>query len=412
MTPAAAPDVQPSERLFYLTVKKHIPFSFTCEITYRCPLECRHCYLPETQGDLSPEAHRELSTAEWKHAFEELAEAGCLYLTLTGGEVFVRPDAAELARHARALGFDTKIYTTGVLLTAPIADELADLGLSAVELSLYGREFTHDFMTKRPGSFRKTLAAIDLLRERDVPVKIKCPMMKANWLDRHFLIQLAGEKGLKYQFDPTVTPRNDAGRQPLGLRLSPDQTLELLDDPAMTTPEHIERVREDYHDDSFLCSAGKNLGGVNPFGDVYPCLQLPVPAGNLREKSFREIWSRSPELARLRAIRFSDLSECSRCAIKDYCSRCPGITLLEEGDILGPSRVSCALAKAQYEKVHGPTDYVPAGLRPDFRERPQSGPAGGCGGGCRGCPPEGASSAPVFLTRYDRIGHETQGDRT
>lgn len=406
--PQALPprSIQPSARLFELTVQKLIPFSMTVEITYRCPLRCVHCYLPETQGAAPVRREDELTTDQWKRVFDDLAAVGCLYLVVTGGEILVRPDALELCAHARGLGFETKLYTTGVTLREDQADEIAAMGLASVELSVYGRPETHDAITLLPGSFEKTMLAIDRLKARDVPVTIKCPLMKPNFQDRGFLVALAEAKGLRYKFDPTTAPRNDSGREPLELRMTAAQTMEILDDSQMISVERIETVKEDYHQDSFICSAGKNLGGINPFGDVFPCLQLPVPCGNLKEKSFREIWYGAPELKHMRAIKFSDLHACSTCEIRSYCSRCPGITLLEEGDILGPSRISCTLAKAQYERVHGPTDYIPAGLRGKAGE-PENAPSGGCGGGgCGSCSSKsgGDVSFAPFETRHQKEG--------
>lgn len=366
----------PSERLFALTVSKHVPFSFTVEITNRCPLACVHCYLPETQGRAPARRPDELTTDEWKSVFDQLAAAGCLYLVITGGEILLRPDAVALAAHARSLGFDTRLFTTGVLLTESQADELAALDLSAVELSVYGRPEVHDRITLRPGSYEKTMRAVDMLTARGVTTVIKCPMMKENFSEREFLVALGQEKGVRFKADPTLAPGNDRGREMLGQRLEPEQVMDMLDDPNLISQEKIESVRDDYHDNSFLCSAGKNLGGINPFGDVFPCLQLPVVAGNLREKSFEEIWHGSPELAKIRGIHLKDIEGCNTCEIKDYCSRCPGMALLEDGNVLGPSTIACQLAKAQYERVNGPTDYVPAGLRPDFKNRSE---------GCNSC---------------------------
>jgi radical SAM protein with 4Fe4S-binding SPASM domain len=93
------------------------------------------------------------------------------------------------------------------------------------------------------------------------------------------------------------------------------------------------------------CSAGHNSCYISPYGDVFPCVQLPQAAGNLRREKFDDIWYHAPQLERLRAIRESQLPICSRCEIRSYCERCPGLALMEGGDLLGAYERACELAE-------------------------------------------------------------------
>src|SRR5207253_1034835 len=93
------------------------------------------------------------------------------------------------------------------------------------------------------------------------------------------------------------------------------------------------------------CSAGHNSCYISPYGDVFPCVQLPQAAGNLRREKFDDIWYHAPQLQRLRAIRESQLPICSRCEIRSYCERCPGLALMEGGNLLGAYERACALAE-------------------------------------------------------------------
>ena len=129
------PECTPSARLNAVTLKKNIPVSVTAELTRRCPLSCRHCYLPETRGRAEP-AH-EISTAQWKNIFKKLSGAGALYLTFTGGEPLLRPDLPELCRFAKELRFDVRVFSTGLGLTPALARELAAAGISGFEISFY-----------------------------------------------------------------------------------------------------------------------------------------------------------------------------------------------------------------------------------------------------------------------------------
>ena len=162
-------------KLNALTLGLSIPVSVTLELTRRCPLSCRHCYLPETRGRSGPA--RELSTAQWEKILRQLAEAGGLYLVFTGGEPLLRPDLARLCRRAKELKFDVRVFSTGLGLKREKALELKEAGVSGFEISFYGKSVLHDAVTGRKGSFRSSLAAARLLKSSGLAVKIKVPLM-------------------------------------------------------------------------------------------------------------------------------------------------------------------------------------------------------------------------------------------
>ena len=101
--------------------------------------------------------------------------------------------------------------------------------------------------------------------------------------------------------------------------------------------------------DGYSCSAGHTLAYISPFGDVYPCVQFPMPCGNLRTQSFQEIWYGSPALTELRTVQVRDLPTCSKCSHAGYCSRCPGLAYME-GNMRGPSSADCEKSEARTGK--------------------------------------------------------------
>jgi radical SAM protein with 4Fe4S-binding SPASM domain len=98
-----------------------------------------------------------------------------------------------------------------------------------------------------------------------------------------------------------------------------------------------------------FCEAGRTFGAVAASGDVYPCIQLPVPVGNVYEKSFERIWTEAPLLEKMREAVKADLRKCATCRHAEKCYRCPGLAYLEEGSAFGPSPTACFVAGA-YER--------------------------------------------------------------
>jgi radical SAM protein with 4Fe4S-binding SPASM domain len=88
------------------------------------------------------------------------------------------------------------------------------------------------------------------------------------------------------------------------------------------------------------CSASHTFCYISPYGDVYPCVQFPLPTGNVREQKFIDIWKYSPQMNDVRSIRVSDLPTCSSCSHSLSCSRCPGLAFME-GNMRGASTQDC-----------------------------------------------------------------------
>lgn len=320
-------------------------------------MACRHCYLPETRGRAKPT--RELKTAQWKRILAQLAEAGALYLVFTGGEPLLRPDLAELCAYAKELRFDVRIFSTGSDLTPELASEFKKAGVSGFEISFYGKPALHDSVTGVKDSFKRSLAAARLLKAAGIKVKLKTPLMKKNAAQAVWLKELAKTEGFEISFDPTITSANDGDNSALKLRLSgpklakavkflspsPDLRSSIFDlrfpspDPRSSIPDSRSPILD------FLCGAGRNVCAVGPGGELYSCLQVPVKLGDLTKRKFADIWKNSPWLKKWRRAGVKDLKGCVSCADIDFCSRCPGVSLIEEGDILAPNRPACEMAK-------------------------------------------------------------------
>jgi len=339
------PDCLPSARLNSVTLRENIPVSVTIELTRRCPLSCLHCYLPETRGRAA--AGRELAAAQWKKILRQLARAGGLYLVFTGGEPLLRPDLAEICAYAKKLNFDVRVFSSGLGLTAELARELKEAGLSAFEISLYGRPAVHDGITGLAGSFARSLAAARELRSAGIRVKIKAPLMNLNAGQANWLKALAKKEGFAVSFDLVIVPANDGDKTALKYRLGG----RALAAAVCLTESLVPAVPADGRPSAqdLLCGAGRNVCALDPAGNLYPCLQLPVKLGNLTRRKFAAVW-KNAWLKKWRRASVGDLQACLSCPDIEYCSRLSGDSLLEEGNSFAPNAPACALARALRHK--------------------------------------------------------------
>lgn len=315
-----------------------VPLSVQLDVTYRCNERCIHCYLDHDD-------HGEMTTAEIRSLLDELAEAGVFFLTLSGGEVFMRRDFFDIIEYARSLMFCVKIKTNAFMIGEKEAQRLGDLMVQDVQVSIYSHKpEVHDAITLLPGSLMRSVAGIRRLRSHGVKVIVANVLMMQNMSDHTGVKQLATELGAEYTIDPTITPMMDGDRSILRLGLGVPQLQEVFRTPGLVGDvEEFCALPPAVNDDvleEFPCSAGHTACYISPYGDLFPCVQFPLPSGNVRRQKFIDIWRYSDQLNEVRSITARDLPVCSGCDHVGTCTRCPGLAYLE-GSMRGPSSQDC-----------------------------------------------------------------------
>jgi AdoMet-dependent heme synthase len=321
-----------------------IPLSAHLDITWRCNERCVHCYLDH-------DGEGEMSTEEIKDVIRQLADVGTFFLSVSGGEPLLRRDCFEILEYARSLRFQTKLKTNAVMIGPKEAARLNKMGIEKVQISVYSHlPEVHDAITKLPGSFRRTINAIKLLKENQVHVSITNILMQFNSTHARAVKQLARDLGVEFTVDPTITPMINGDRSITKLNVTLDDLYSVMHDEEFVgnVGEFCSPVNsvDDNVLEGYSCSAGHTLAYISPFGDVFPCVSFPMPCGSVRRQKFRDIWFDSPAFAELRSVRVRDLNTCSHCNHTAYCSRCPGLAYME-GDMRGPSSSDCQKSYAR-----------------------------------------------------------------
>jgi radical SAM protein with 4Fe4S-binding SPASM domain len=325
-------------------LKLNVPLSVQLDLTYRCNERCIHCYLDHDD-------HGEMTTAEIKDLLDQMADAGVFYLTISGGEILMRRDFFEILEHARVRTFCVKLKTNGVLIREKEAARLRELGVETVQISIYShRPEVHDAITKMPGSFRQSIDAVRFLRKQGLTVTMANVLMVQNAHDYQSVRALALELDAKFTIDPTITPMMDGDRSILNLNVEQAALQEVFrnEDLVGNVEEFCAPPRgvDEEALDMLPCSAGHTSCYVSPYGDVYPCVQFPLPTGNVRRTKFVDIWRDSPQFKEVRSITLRDMPSCSKCAHGATCTRCPGLAYME-GNMRGPSSQDCEKSYAR-----------------------------------------------------------------
>jgi len=337
-----------SRRLQSTAATNRVPTAGTLELTYRCNNNCVHCYCNLPAGDKTAR-EEELATEQVFEIVDQIAKEGCLWLLLTGGEVFLREDALEIIRYCKQAGLLVTIFTNGTLITPEVADFLAEWYPLAVEITLYGAtKDTYERVTRVPGSFERCRQGVELLLGRHVPVKLKAVLLQENWHELEQMQQYAKERSLMFRYDAHIFPRSDGTQEPLAHRLTPEQVVRLnaMDDEFCSEWRDLYDTRHKLKlkdaDLIFRCGAGIRSFAVSPEGVLSLCTSHKGNGFDLRTGTFHEGWHRY-----LRDVRFQKRTHRHRCADCDLvalCGSCAAWSLLETGDLEGYVEYACEVA--------------------------------------------------------------------
>ena len=284
------------------------------EITLRCNSKCRTCDIwRKPPGD-------EMPTAEAKRVIDELAEAHVLHISWSGGETLMREDVLELIEHSHRRGIRASMNTNGSLIDLGMARRLADTGIRAVYLSLDGATpETHNNVRGYPRAYDEVLTAAHNLmrvrRERGIAsprLFFNMTVNRRNYremLDVAALTRRIGMDGL------TMTAiQNIEHYKPIpGICFEPDDWEELGPLVDRLLREHgdlLPHPREYFEGFEWSIKGPRHLYRypsvvgfltvmIHPNGDVFADPMAFEKVGNLRNRSFLDVW-RSEEFDALR----------------------------------------------------------------------------------------------------------------
>lgn len=333
------------------TALLRVPLTGSVDLTARCNLRCVHCYL----GPQLADGPQELETDLWLSIIDEVAEAGCLYLLITGGEPFLRRDFADIYRHVRRKGIIPTVFTNGTLVSSEILGLFREYPPHTVEISLYGATAeTYEGITGVRGSFAACMDGIRRLIDNGTAVKLKTILMTLNSHEFYDIENTAKVLGTKFRFDPCIFPRLNGDRSPLELRVPAGEAIEKeLSDPerVKSWAAYAERYAGGSNPDSlYTCGAGVTSFHVDSAGQLKPCLMTKDPVHDLRRGGFLDGWNRV--IPKIREKRPGPGYPCGRCEQWTFCSFCPAFFGLENHQEDVCSEYVCSMGELRFSRIY------------------------------------------------------------
>lgn len=324
----------------------HDEFDFLIQwhVTERCNLACRHCY-QDGRGSV------ELSLREIEQVLDEIGEMFSAWsdayalsiapsFNITGGEPLLREDLPEVLAGIRKRGYDVFLLTNGVQVDRERARQLAGPGIKGVQVSFEGCEEVHDNV-RGGGSFSRATDGAERLLDAGLPVTLNVTLSRMNAKSMKKVILFASHMGVQRVGFSRMVPAG-RGCELVSEMLSPAEVRALYEhifsfdirnleivtgDPVAshmrTTAKGKKRMRRS---DALCggCAAGVSGITISADGTIVPCRRMPVPLGNVRIDSLREVWALSPVPEALRdKDRYS--GRCGSCGRWDSCRGCRAI---------------------------------------------------------------------------------------
>ena len=334
-----------SSRLHEVAVRRDIPLAGAIELTARCNLRCVHCCIRDSSQEDG------LTFSVLCRILDEIAEAGCLWLLLTGGEPLLREDFWDIYAYAKRKGLLITLFTNGTLVSESAAAFLARSRPFSVEITLYGAtKQTYEAMTG-VDAYDACISGIKLLVKHRVPLSLKTMVTTVNRHELEQMKEFAQSLGLRFKYDPVIRPRLNGSKAPYNVRLPADEVaaFDIVDERRRN--EWIQLRREfrapltgEY---LFNCGAGRSNFHITPDGKLLMCSFVPEPSLDLRTNSFASGYRLFAEARQRRPV---GKNPCAECEHLIFCDSCPGVSMLE-GDKSGETPVAyyCSVAQRRAE---------------------------------------------------------------
>ncbi len=303
------------------------------EITLACCFSCKYC---GSGGGKARE--NELTTEECLNVADQLKELGCRRVSMIGGEVFMRGDWKQIVKRLTDHGIRVNIITNGYLFKNDLIQDLKEINIESVSVSLDGPKAVHD-KYRQEGSFDRAVHAMETLLSAGIPVSVISTLNSENsgYLEEIFSFL---RKYTIYAWQlQACSPMGNAANNGIDYRFDMGAVMDFVAAHMYEAPfamgvadnigyftEHEGSVRGNMSGKAIFrgCSAGITSVGIDSVGNVRGCESMYDPVfteGNLRKESLRTIWDDPERFAYNRKFNKDMLTgKCAECELGEYCA--------------------------------------------------------------------------------------------
>ncbi|GBE06587.1 MAG TPA: radical SAM protein [Nitrospirae bacterium] len=328
------------------------------EITRRCNLKCIHC---RSSSEAVVAQHPDFSLQEAFRIIDDIAGYAKPVIVLSGGEPLLRKDFFDIAQYGTQKGLRMCLATNGTLVNDDVCEKIKESGIRMVSLSLDGSVAeVHDDFRSQKGAFASTIKAAELFKKHNIEFLINSSFTKRNQKEIPKVYKLAKELGATAWYMFMIVPTG-RGEEIMSELISKEDYEDILEwhyemekkeDDILVRPTcapHYYRIilqkskeqGEKFERRSLKfstggakgCIAGQLIALIDVDGNVLPCSYFPKSAGNVKEKSFKDIWENSELFKELRDFK-KYKGKCGSCEYINVCGGCRARSYSVYGDYL------------------------------------------------------------------------------
>lgn len=341
-----------------------VPLSGTFELTRRCNFRCRMCYIHK--GEREGDREGELTAGQWIDLGRQAADAGMLFLLLTGGEPLLREDFPEIYTRLGRLGLSVSVNTNGSLL-GRAADLFERIHPTRLNVSLYGASGETYRALCGADRFAQVKENLERMIAAGIDVRLNVSVTPENGKDLEGIFAFAAAhrlhiKATSYMYPPV---RAEEACGAADARLSPEEAgryrvkIDRLQLPEEEFRRRVAAVAageiipaDDACIDPSLqgsvsrCRAGRAGFWVDWRGGLRMCGMTPVCA-DLTKMTFAEGW----QAVRRHTLAIRLPAVCTDCALRRMCPVCAAACYAETGDYGKKPEYLCRMTAAAAEEM-------------------------------------------------------------
>lgn len=310
------------EKLFYSAIKSNTPISCTLEITNICNFKCLHCYNSEASRNY-------ISFPNAKKILDELSELGCIYLVLTGGEIFTHPYFNEIYLYAIKKGFVISLFTNGSLVDNKISI-LKKYPPQKVEITFYGFSEKSYISCTKSKCFEKVKNNVLILKKHKINISLKMFILKENFKDFFEFVNFCETNNIKYKYDYIIITSDNLIKRH---QITNNEITKIIENEKLKGNE-IKRIINEkallhQNDNLFQCGAGKISCWIKSNLEFKICTFYDYFKISLKKYTIKEAWN----LSTLHIESLKSCNNCKNCVLYKYCDICPAKYAYINGDI-------------------------------------------------------------------------------
>lgn len=331
------------EEIIKKATQQNIPINGILELSPLCNMNCNMCFVRLSPEELRSQGH--LRTAEeWLSLIEQMQRAGTLFVLITGGEPLLYPDFRKVYLELKHRGMIITLNTNGTLIDEEWADFFARNTPRRINITLYGTCCeTYKTVCHNENGYEKTIRAIQLLKERNVDVKINGSIVPANCEECEEIVRTARRLDTAWKLDTYMYPAARERSKPFNQqsRLTPKEAAKVR---VRVMKE--ENTPEKFRDMSMrmlyravytppgekvpgpvACRAGRSSFMINWQGQMQNCVMLKNPSVPVFETGFDAAWETIVE----ETAKITMSPKCSGCKLRAVCDTCAACAFHESG---------------------------------------------------------------------------------